>query len=150
MNRNLRAVALAGLLLPASGMVSAQDTAPQPMAPGPLRLFPKPGGDDVFGNICQGCHMPNAMGATGAGTYPRLAGDANLAAASYPVTMVLFGRRAMPPFAAYLNDSQIANVVNYVRSHFGNNYTDMVTAADVAKVRTTEKVDEEGNVIGRK
>jgi mono/diheme cytochrome c family protein len=109
--------------------------------------FPKPGGEDVFRNICQGCHMPNAMGATGAGTYPRLAGNQHLEEASYPVTMVLFGQKAMPPFGRHLNDAQIANVVNYVRSHFGNKYTDMVTPADVAKIRATEKIDDEGNIV---
>ena len=55
----------------------------------------------------------------------------------------------MPPLGAYLNDSQIANVVNYVRTHFGNHYMDMVKSTDVAKLRSTEKVDEEGNIIGR-
>ena len=32
----------------------------------------------------------------------------------------------------HLDDRQIAAVVNYVRSHFGNRYTDEVSAADVA------------------
>jgi len=146
MNRTIGAVALAGLLMSGSSMVAAQD-----MAPGiDMKNLFGTGGDGVFGHLCQGCHMPNAMGATGAGTYPRLAGNANLAAAAYPVTMVLFGRRDMPPLGATLNDTQIANVVNYVRSHFGNNYTDMVTPADVAKIRATEKVDGQGNVIARK
>ena len=108
---------------------TAQDAPPD--APG-KDGFTKLPGDYVFKNICQGCHMPNAMGATGAGTYPALAGNAKLAAGEYPVTMVLFGRRDMPPFGAMLNDTQIANVVNYVRSHFGNMYTDMVAPAAVA------------------
>ena len=30
---------------------------------------------------------------------------------------------------------RIAAVVNYVRSHFGNNYKDDITAADVRSVR---------------
>jgi mono/diheme cytochrome c family protein len=144
MNRFARIIALSSLLMLDSNMVAAQDTS---YIYG--RSFAKPSGEDVFRNICQGCHMPNAMGATGAGTYPRLAGDPYLAAAPYPMTMVVFGSRAMPPLGAYLNDSQIANVVNYVRTHFGNHYTDMVKSTDVAKLRSTEKVDEEGNIIGR-
>lgn len=133
------------------GTPQSRDTAPD-MRPTDIygRSFPKLAGEDVYKNICQGCHMPNAMGATGAGTYPKLAGNANLTAAEFPVTMVMFGRKAMPPLGAYLTDVQIANVVNYIRSHFGNQYTDIVTAADVAKVRRSEQVDEEGNVIGRK
>jgi mono/diheme cytochrome c family protein len=145
MNRYVTAVVLAGLLMSGSSMTAAQDTAPGIDV---KNLFGT-GGDQVFGHLCQGCHMPDAMGATGAGTYPRLAGDANLAAAAYPVTMVLFGRRDMPPLGTTLNDMQIANVVNYVRSHFGNNYTDMVKPADVTEIRATEKVDGQGNIIGR-
>jgi mono/diheme cytochrome c family protein len=34
-----------------------------------------------------------------------------------------------------MTDDQIAAVVNYLRTHFGNNYTDMVTAQDVRDVR---------------
>jgi mono/diheme cytochrome c family protein len=41
----------------------------------------------------------------------------------------------MPPLGEMMNDDQIAAVVNYVRTHFGNNYQDAVTAADVKAVR---------------
>jgi mono/diheme cytochrome c family protein len=34
----------------------------------------------------------------------------------------------------HLSDAQVADVVNYVRSHFGNAYKDRVTASDVAKL----------------
>ena len=145
-NRNVTAVVLTGLLMSGSSFAAAQNPAPVVDV---KNLF-KTEGQDVFGHLCQGCHMPNAMGATGAGTYPRLAGDANLAAAAFPVTMVLFGRRDMPPLGVVLNDMQIANAVNYVRSHFGNNYSDMVTPADVARIRATEKVDGQGNIIASK
>jgi mono/diheme cytochrome c family protein len=33
------------------------------------------------------------------------------------------------------SDQQIADVVNYVRTHFGNNYKDKVTPADVKSAR---------------
>ena len=145
MDRKIKAALLASLMSVAgSSTISAQDAAPD--VPG-KDGFTKLPGEYVFKNICQGCHMPNAMGATGAGTYPALAGNTKLAAAEYPVVTVLFGRRDMPPFATLLNDIQIANVINYVRSHFGNNYTDMVTPADIAKVRATENVDRIGNII---
>jgi mono/diheme cytochrome c family protein len=97
--------------------------------------FPQVSGEDVFKGICQGCHMPDAKGAVGAGRYPALAGDTNLAVAGYPVGIVLHGQKAMPWFSDYLSDEQVANVVNYVRTHFGNNYADKVTAADVKKQR---------------
>ena len=41
----------------------------------------------------------------------------------------------MPPFGAMMSDDQVAAVVNYVRTHFGNNYQDAVTAEDVKAVR---------------
>jgi mono/diheme cytochrome c family protein len=34
-----------------------------------------------------------------------------------------------------MNDAQVAAVVNYVRTHFGNNYPDAVTAEDVKVIR---------------
>jgi mono/diheme cytochrome c family protein len=90
-------------------------------------------GEDLFKGICQGCHMPDAKGAAGAGAYPALANNPRLAAAIYPITVVVNGQRAMPPFGTttifgpMLTDTQIANVINYVRTHFGNHYTDVVT-----------------------
>ena len=93
--------------------------------------FPQQSGEDLFRNICQGCHMPDAKGATGAGSYPALASNPRLAAAIYPITVVLHGQRAMPPFGESLDDQQVANVINYVRSHFGNHYKDQVTAEAV-------------------
>ena len=53
----------------------------------------------------------------------------------YPVDIVVNGRRAMPPFGELMTDAQIAAVVNYLRSHFGNSYQDVVTASEVREVR---------------
>jgi mono/diheme cytochrome c family protein len=88
-------------------------------------------GEVIYRTVCQGCHMPNAQGAVGAGAYPALAGDAKLAEAEYPVLVVVNGSKGMPPFGLLLGDEQIAAVVNYVRSHFGNSYPDSVSPADV-------------------
>jgi mono/diheme cytochrome c family protein len=97
--------------------------------------FPQQTGEDLFRNICQGCHMPDARGAIGAGAYPALAGNPRLAASIYPITVVLHGQRAMPPFSESLTDEQVASVINYVRTHFGNRYKDQVTPAAVAARR---------------
>jgi mono/diheme cytochrome c family protein len=94
------------------------------------------GGEAIFTHVCAACHMPDAKGAIGAGRYPALAENRKLATASYPVFMVTNGRAGMPAFSRYLDDDQIANVVNYVRTHFGNTYSDMVTPADVKLVRS--------------
>ena len=79
--------------------------------------------------------MPNAQGAVGAGAYPALAADAKLAEAEYPVLVVVNGSKGMPPFGALLDDEQVAAVVNYVRSHFGNSYPDSVSPADIKAAR---------------
>jgi mono/diheme cytochrome c family protein len=92
-------------------------------------------GEAVFKGICQGCHMPDAKGAAGAGAYPALAGDIRLAAAIYPITVVVNGQRAMPNFGDDLSNEQIANVLNYVRTHFGNHYKDTILPAAVAAAR---------------
>jgi mono/diheme cytochrome c family protein len=97
--------------------------------------FSEHNGEELYANICQGCHMPDGKGAIGAGAYPPLAGDKALEANGYPVAVVVNGQRAMPPLGEMMNDDQIAAVVNYVRTHFGNNYQDAVTAADVKAVR---------------
>ena len=49
--------------------------------------------------------------------------------------VILKGQKAMPDFGASFSDEQIANVVNYIRTHFGNNYKDKVTPADVKATR---------------
>ena len=99
-------------------------------------------GRQVYEAICQGCHMSAADGAVGAGYFPALAKDATLASRQYMALTLLMGRRNMPAFGAKhaigfggppatLTEEQIAAVINYVRSHFGNHYTDLITAAEV-------------------
>jgi len=98
------------------------------------RFVPKDG-EVLFRSICQGCHMPDAKGAVGAGKYPALAKNEKLEASGYPVFIVLNGLQGMPGFSMYLDDEQVAAVINYVRTHFGNDYKDKVTAEDVKAVR---------------
>jgi mono/diheme cytochrome c family protein len=92
-------------------------------------------GETIYADVCQGCHMPDGQGATGAGTYPALAKNPKLSAAAYPVFMVIKGRKGMPPFGSQLTDQQVAAVVNYVRTHFGNDYRDEVMPSDAAAGR---------------
>lgn len=100
-------------------------------------------GEAIFHAICQGCHMPDAKGAIGAGAYPALTGNPKLASPQYMAAVILFGRHDMPSFVmkpsnhknffedAKLSDAQIADVINYIRTHFGNHYTNSITAAEV-------------------
>lgn len=91
-------------------------------------------GEALYHAICQGCHMPDAQGAKGAGMYPALAKNPKLGAAPYVIYMVSNGMGGMPALKQYLSDEQIAEVVNYTRSHFGNHFEDVVSADDVKTI----------------
>jgi mono/diheme cytochrome c family protein len=97
--------------------------------------FPQQTGEAIYKGVCQGCHMPDAKGAVGAGAYPALANNPKLQDAGYPIFLVVNGHKAMPPFGDSFSNQQVANIVNYVRTHFGNNYTDVVKPSDVQMVR---------------
>jgi mono/diheme cytochrome c family protein len=99
-------------------------------------------GEQIYDHICQGCHMSGAQGAVGAGAYPKLAANKKFVSWEFVALTVINGRNGMPPFgqpatkessrATHLTDAQIADVVNYVRSHFENRYKTTVTAQQVA------------------
>ena len=97
--------------------------------------FAMQGGEAVYRGVCQGCHMADAKGATGAGSYPALANNSRLESAGYVLTMVMNGHKGMPPFRGHFTNTQIADVVNYVRTHFGNDYKEPFTAQDVKDLR---------------
>jgi len=97
--------------------------------------FTEQTGEQLFVSSCQGCHMPDGNGAVGAGTYPSLSKDSHLEASGYPVYVIVRGQKAMPPIGIMMSDDQVAAVVNYLRTHFGNQYNDAVTAEDVKRVR---------------
>lgn len=102
---------------------------------GGITRVPKPvTGEQVYGAVCQACHMADAKGATGAGTIPALASNPRLAGAAYPIMIVTGGKGAMPGFSGMLSNAQMAEVVTYVRTHFGNAYAKPVTEAEVAKL----------------
>lgn len=106
-------------------------------------------GAEIYVHICQGCHMPQGEGATGAGHYPSLARSDDLKGRLGQIVaaqVVLNGRNGMPAFGhsqrrnpsndlTLLSDAQVAEVVNYVRSHFGNQFPERLTAASVAALR---------------
>ena len=100
----------------------------------PIR-FTETTGAATYHSICAGCHMAQATGATGAATYPALAKDLRLAAPGYPIAVVLKGQKAMPAFARFLTDQQVADVVTYIRQNFGNSFTDPITPESVRALR---------------
>ncbi len=99
--------------------------------------YPYESGKDLYEHICQGCHMPDGKGASGASSgYPALAGNANLESEMYAPLLILRGQKAMPPFGQ-LSDAQVAAVTNYIRSSFGNRFEGSVTADQVKELRPT-------------
>jgi mono/diheme cytochrome c family protein len=139
-NTNLHAafvMTISAALLLSSFMACAESTEPPASRPALSTgfRFIESSGEELFANVCRGCHMPDGKGAAGAGTYPSLVANKTLEAGGYPVDLVVNGQRAMPPFGAMMSDDQVAAVVNYLRTHFDNHYQDEVTAADVQTVR---------------
>jgi mono/diheme cytochrome c family protein len=102
-------------------------------------------GAKLYEQHCVDCH-----GASGAGkppAYPPLAGNRALAmeSAVNPIRIVLNGGFApatagnprpysMPPFGHVMNDTEVAQVVSYLRSAWGNN-APPVSGADVNRYR---------------
>ena len=122
-------LALTGVMASSVGAQSTGDAA----AAG--ANFTGPSGEDTFKHVCAACHMPDAKGAQGAGYYPALAGNPKLSSGAYPVYVVMNGLNGMPPLGEMMTDQQVADVVNYVRTHFGNDYRDAVKPADVSALR---------------
>jgi mono/diheme cytochrome c family protein len=124
-----------GLLVAVAVGGFAQTASSEPQAMVRNGKFVMQDGQSTYLHLCQGCHMSNAKGASGAGVYPALAGDPRLASGPYAITVILKGQKAMPPFGAYLDDQQVADVVNYVRNHFGNHFPADIAAPQVRAMR---------------
>jgi mono/diheme cytochrome c family protein len=99
----------------------------------------------VYAGICQACHQSTGQGL--AGVFPPLAGsDWVLGPAERPVALVLRGlagpievagvayNGVMPAFGDQLSDQEIAAVVSYIRSSWGND-AEPVEPALVTKLR---------------
>ncbi len=133
---------LCATLLAGAVLRVAADTPAAPPRPVPSADFPRFGslsaetdGQKLYEAICQGCHMADARGAKGAGMYPALAANPKLGSPAYPEYIVLNGLRAMPEIGRHLTDAQVAAVVNYVITHFGNQAAQAATPAEVAALR---------------
>ena len=110
-------------------------------------------GQTVYMQVCFACHQPTGQGLPG--MFPPLA-SSDWVAASKPdriIRMVLHGFTGpitlngkpftspaplMPPQGAALSDQQIADVLTYVRSSFGNK-ANAVTSDQVKAIRDAEK-----------
>jgi mono/diheme cytochrome c family protein len=98
-------------------------------------------GAAVYNQFCSGCHQSNGQGV--AGQFPPLAGNpVVLAPDPTNVFMVILqgvpaqgAYKPMPAFAPQLNDQQIADLVNYLRSTWGNNAPANASATNIQKLR---------------
>lgn len=130
--KSLRIAAALALLLSPVAAIAQSDA--EMMFTNPSRLT-QTEGKDIYGAVCAGCHMPQGEGAVGAGRYPPLANNETLEAAGYPIYVIIHGQKAMPPLGGILNDEQIAAVVEYIRTNFGNDYSEEVTVQEVTDSR---------------
>lgn len=97
--------------------------------------FSEPDGEKLYRRVCAGCHMPDAKGSQGAGFYPALARNEKLSAGGYPAYVIVHGLNGMPAVGQMMTDRQVADVVNYIRTHFGNRYREALTPEEVRAIR---------------
>ena len=99
--RLVAAAALAGAVVSA-GAASAQ-----------------PNGAAMFSENCAACHQAQGEGVPGA--FPALAGNKLVQGDPKDAAwIVTHGRGGMPNFAEDLNDAQVASILTFLRSSFGN------------------------------
>jgi mono/diheme cytochrome c family protein len=111
--------------------------------------YDAPTGRDLYVAKCSACHLANGEGIPGA--FPPLKGSGvvNKDDAGKHIQVVLNGMQggraggvvyaaAMPPFAGLLSDTEIADIIDYERSSWGNHGTP-VNAAQVAAQRVQAK-----------
>lgn len=126
-------------------VVSEHAKREKPGAAGPAALTRAQLGKKVFTSTCAACHQANGMGVPG--TFPPLAGSEWATGNEERVIrIVLHGlsgplkvhgqefNNVMAPLGGLLKDEQIANVLSYVRSEWGNSAPE-VQPETVAKVR---------------
>ena len=132
----------------AEGADAADNTASVAAAPAADATADQAGSDDgerVYGTVCVTCHQADGAGLAPA--FPPLAGSAVATGdAEVAIKIVLSGLTGemtrggttfngmMTPWASALSDAEIAAVLTYVRSNFGNE-ADAVTEEAVAEVR---------------
>lgn len=111
-----------------------------------VELSPHDRGKKVFSANCQTCHQANGLGV--AGQYPPLAGSEFTNGGSRRMGMIVlkglqgpvkvkgqqFGSAVMQPWDKTLTDKQIADVMTYERSEWGNSASP-VTAEQIAALR---------------
>jgi mono/diheme cytochrome c family protein len=105
------------------------------------------GGKSLFEQNCAACHQADGKGIPGA--FPNLAGNAYVQGDPKAVAgTVLNGRGGMPTFRAELSRAQIAEILTYVRSAWGNTAGPVDTATVESAPGGGEAVKEPEPVLG--
>ncbi len=137
--RTLRSIRSPSALAPFAGAICAVALAQEPAPPSPTLspgwTFAEQGGAAIYAGVCAACHQPGGKRAAGAGAYPALADNGELASADFVLQVLFQGLRGMPPVGGMMSDQQVADVANYVRTHFGNAYRDTVSVTAVKAAR---------------
>ena len=115
--------------------------APQP-EPG---LVTAPDGEEIYMMRCLACHQANGEGM--AGVFPTLVGSEWVTGEKAPlIGIILHGVMGemevkgvtysgmMPPWGSYLSDEEVAALLTYIRTSWGNEASE-VTAEEVTQVR---------------
>src|SRR5258707_15195712 len=97
---------ISAALLLSSFMACAQSAEPPASRPALSTgfRFIENSGEELFANVCRGCHMPDGKGAVGAGAYPSLVANKTLEAGGYSVDPSSNGQAAIAPFGAKFSD----------------------------------------------
>lgn len=99
--------------------------------------FTQTDGEALYRTTCQACHMEDGRGDSGAGAHPPIADNPKMISKHFLAGVILTGYHGMPGFAATMSDEQVAAITNYVRSSFGNSYSDPISPEQVRALRPT-------------
>ncbi len=131
---------------PPVDLVAAAAAKPKPVADGPVELGAlQTAGEDVYGRVCVACHQADGKGLPGA--FPPLAGAGDFYGTPENMAGIVINGLSgeievagqkfngmMPPQGGALSDYEIAAVLTYVRTNFGND-DGMVTPDQVKSQR---------------
>ena len=134
--RDIREALLKAAMVIVAGFAAAA-TAPS------RAQTPAPDGKALFLKNCAACHQATGKGIPGA--FPALAGSKFVTGEHAEVAAVLLkGRGGMPDFSENISDADMAAILTYVRSSWGNK-ADALTEAEVLKLRDTLGVSHFGS-----
>lgn len=101
-----------GIIASANLVQAGPSPTPNPFVDGPT----------IYAEKCMACHGDQGQGTAGV---PILSGNGAVTAANPDnvIAIVKHGRRAMPGFENQLTEAEIAGVVTYIRTAWGNEGT---------------------------